>query len=235
MSLTTVLFDLDGTLLPMDQDEFVKDYFVRIAHTMAGHGYDPTEFLEALRCGIRAVMRNDGSKHNEEIFWEAAVAKFGEKILQDKALIDRFYETDFAQCRSVCGFNPAAAELVHKLQRSGFRVVLATNPVFPSLATYRRVRWAGLRPEDFELCTTYENSSFCKPDLNYYRQILEKLQLQAEECLMVGNDVGDDMVAADLGMQVFLLTDCLINRKNGDISCYPSGSFAELERYIDSI
>ena len=31
MSITTVLFDLDGTLLPMDQDVFVKDYFTRIA------------------------------------------------------------------------------------------------------------------------------------------------------------------------------------------------------------
>ena len=25
--ITTVLFDLDGTLLPMDQDLFVKSYF----------------------------------------------------------------------------------------------------------------------------------------------------------------------------------------------------------------
>lgn len=235
MQLTTVLFDLDGTLLPMDQDEFVKDYFVRIAHTMARHGYDPKKFLEALNHGIRAVMKNDGSKTNQEIFWEAAVAKFGEKILSDKPLIDRFYETDFVQCKDVCGFDPAAAALVRKLQEKGFRVVLATNPVFPAFATYRRIRWAGLEPEDFELITTYENASFCKPSLNYYRQILEKLQLQPEECLMVGNDVGDDMVAAGLGMKVFLLTDCLINRKNEDISRYPHGGFGELDAFIDTL
>jgi len=235
MQLTTVLFDLDGTLLPMDQDEFIKDYFVRIAHTMAGHGYDPKAFLEALHCGVRAVMENDGSKTNEEIFWEAAVAKFGEKILLDKPLVDRFYETDFAQCKGVCGVDPSAAALVHKLREKGFRVVLATNPVFPSVATHCRIRWAGLEPEDFELVTTYENASFCKPSLNYYRQILEKLRLQPEECLMVGNDVGDDMVAADLGMKVFLLTDCLINRKNGDISRYPHGGFGELNAFIDEL
>ena len=235
MQLTTVLFDLDGTLLPMDQDEFIKDYFVRIAHTMVGHGYDPKAFLEALHCGVRAVMENDGSKINEEIFWEAAVAKFGEKILLDKPLVDRFYETDFAQCKGVCGFDPSAAALVHKLREKGFRVVLATNPVFPSVATHCRIRWAGLEPEDFELVTTYENASFCKPSLNYYRQILEKLRLQPKECLMVGNDVGDDMVAADLGMKVFLLTDCLINRKNGDISRYPHGGFGELKAFIDAL
>ena len=235
MQLTTVLFDLDGTLLPMDQDEFIKDYFVRIAHTMAGHGYDPKAFLEALHCGVRAVMENDGSKTNEEIFWEAAVAKFGEKILLDKPLVDRFYETDFAQCKGVCGVDPSAAALVHKLREKGFRVVLATNPVFPALATHRRIRWAGLEPEDFELITTYENASFCKPSLNYYRQILEKLQLQPEDCLMVGNDVGDDMAAAGLGMKVFLLTDCLINRKNEDISRYPYGGFGGLDAFIDTL
>ena len=49
---------------------------------------------------------------------------------------------------------------------------------------------------------------------------------------MVGNDVGEDMIARDLGMQVFLLTDCLINRKEKDISVYPNGSFDELMDYI---
>ena len=232
MQLTTVLFDLDGTLLPMDQDEFIKDYFVRIAHTMVGHGYDPKAFLEALHCGVRAVMENDGSKTNEEIFWEAAVAKFGEKILLDKPLVDRFYETDFAQCKGVCGFDPSAAALVHKLREKGFRVVLATNPVFPSVATHCRIRWAGLEPEDFELVTTFEASRHCKPNPAYYQDVLDALGVMPEECLMVGNDVGEDMVAGKLGIQVFLLTDCLINKAGSDIRVYPHGSFPEFLDFV---
>ena len=51
---------------------------------------------------------------------------------------------------------------------------------------------------------------------------------------MVGNDVGDDMVAEDLGMKVFLLTDCLINKTNKNISDYNNGSFEKLLRFIDS-
>jgi len=31
----------------------------------------------------------------------------------------------------------------------GFRVALATNPIFPAIATEKRIRWAGLTPEDF--------------------------------------------------------------------------------------
>jgi FMN phosphatase YigB (HAD superfamily) len=95
--------------------------------------------------------------------------------------------------------------------------------------------WAGLDHNDFELYTTYENSCFAKPNLDYYREILGKLDLKAEECLMVGNDVSEDMVAEKLGMKVFLLTDCLLNKDNEDISKYPSGSFKELKEYIENI
>ena len=43
--ITTVLFDLDGTLLPMDQEVFVKDYFGRIAAKVAPAGYDPKRLI----------------------------------------------------------------------------------------------------------------------------------------------------------------------------------------------
>ena len=49
---------------------------------------------------------------------------------------------------------------------------------------------------------------------------------------MVGNDVGDDMVAEKIGMKVFLLTDNLINKNNEDISIYPNGGYQELIRYL---
>ena len=49
---------------------------------------------------------------------------------------------------------------------------------------------------------------------------------------MVGNDVSEDMIAAQLGMQVFLLTDCMINKDNIDISQYPHGSFDALMAFL---
>ena len=49
---------------------------------------------------------------------------------------------------------------------------------------------------------------------------------------MVGNDVGEDMIAATLGMKVFLLTDCLINKAGADIHQFPNGSFPELMEFI---
>lgn len=117
----------------------------------------------------------------------------------------------------------------------GLRVALATNPLFPAIATQARIRWTGLQPEEFEFFTTYENIGWCKPNPDYYREVLRRAGLQGEDCLMVGNDVGEDMVAAELGMKVFLLTDCLINKSGEDISVYPNGSFEELKTYVSRL
>ena len=114
-------------------------------------------------------------------------------------------------------------------------MVLATNPLFPPTATESRVRWAGLQPSDFELITVYDNSYHCKPNPAYYEDILRTIGARAEECVMVGNDAKEDMIAESLGMQVFLLTDCLINSENRDISKYPRGSFRELMEYIKTL
>lgn len=235
MSITTVLFDLDGTLLPMDQDVFVKDYFTRIAGKVAPHGYDPKQLIDMIWRGTAAMVQNDGSKTNEEAFWNYAVSVYGDQILQDKYLFDEFYEREFDKIKAVCGYHPAAAEIVHSLKEQGFRVALATNPIFPARATQWRIQWAGLQPEDFELYTTYENSVYCKPNPAYYRDILKRLNVQPEECLMVGNDVGEDLIAEQLGMQVFLLTDCVINKANADLSSYPHGNFDDLKDFLRGI
>ena len=115
----------------------------------------------------------------------------------------------------------------------GLRLGLATNPLFPEAAVRSRIKWAGLRMEDFELYTSYENINYSKPNLDYYREILNRIDVDPSECLMVGNNVDEDMIANELGINVFLLTDCLINRSNKDISKYPNGNFDDLIKYIN--
>ena len=230
-----ILFDLDGTLLPMDQDVFVKDYLGRMARFLAPHGYDPQLLVKALWAGTGAMVQNDGSTRNEDTFWRVFNGLVGKDARQDEEVFQRFYETDFQRSRDCCGHNPAAAEAVRDIKAMGYRVALATNPLFPAVATRSRTRRAGLEPQDYELVPTDETSRYSTPNLDYYREILDKLGLEGPDCLMVGNDVGEDMTAEKLGMKVFLLTDCLINRAGEDISAYPSGSFPELLAYIRSL
>ena len=235
MELTTVLFDLDGTLLPMDQEVFNRTYFKLLAAKLAPLGYEPGKLVDSIWAGTAAMVKNDGSCLNEEAFWQVFAGIYGQEALKDRGVIDSFYTQEFNQAKAACGFHPSAAKAVEVLKAAGKTVVLATNPIFPRAATESRIRWAGLEPSDFLLYTTYENAHFCKPNLRYYQEILEKIGRRPEECLMVGNDVGEDMVARQLGMEVFLLTDCLINQRSEDLSQYRRGGFPELLEVLKTL
>lgn len=232
MSIKAILFDLDGTLLPMDFDVFVKTYFGLLAKKLAPYGYEPQQLIRTIWEGTSAMLHNDGSQSNEAAFWNIFTKVYGEESRKDIPVFDSFYENEFNQVKEICGFNPQAVETVRWLKENGFRQVLATSPIFPPIATINRMAWAGISPEDFEIFTTYENCSYCKPHPNYYLNLAKQLGLSPEECLMVGNDVSDDMSAAQTGMHVFLLTDCIINKDNKDISVYPQGDFAALREFI---
>ncbi len=233
--IKVVLFDLDGTLLPMDQDIFVKAYFGGIVKKAESYGYEASDLINTIMAGTTAMVNNRGTKTNEQIFWDFYENRYGKDALKDKVIFDKFYENEFELVKKVCGYNSQAKVCVDVMKKMGYRIALATNPIFPEIATKARVRWAGFNIEDFETFTSYENSRRCKPSLDYYRDVISNLSVYPEECLMVGNDVEEDMVAEQLGMKVYLLTDCLINNHNKDISKYPNGNFDDLMDYIKSI
>lgn len=235
MNTKLILFDLDGTLLPMDQDIFVKAYFSGLAKALAPHGYDPQKLVPSIWKGTMAMISNSTEKTNEQVFWDSFDADFGEGAREDEPIFERFYIEHFDEIRAVCGYTERAAEVISRVKAKGLRVALATNPIFPAIATRKRIVWAGLSPEDFELITTYENSKRTKPHPEYYLNIAKELGVSPEECAMIGNDVGEDMVAEGLGMKVFLLTDSLINKTDKDISFFPNGSFDELLAFIEEL
>ncbi len=228
----TILFDLDGTLLPMEQDAFVKAYFGTLAKKLMPFGFEPEKLYESIWAGVRAAIKNTSDKTNEEVWWETFTACLGSITEKARDALEEYYANDFKYVQSSCGYTPKAKKTIEALKARSYRLVLATNPVFPATATHQRIGWAGLEVSDFELVTTYENSRRCKPNAEYYADILAAIGEKAENCLMVGNDVTEDMVAETLGMKVFLLTDYLINKKDVDISVYKKGSFEELMAYV---
>lgn len=233
--ITTVFFDLDGTLLPMDQDTFIKAYLGGLVKVAAPLGYDPSVLAKSIMAGTYDMYKNDGSRTNEDAFWLYMESVFGKKIIEDKYIFDEYYRTDFQKVAEVCGNTPKANEVIKQVKGKGLRVTLATNPLFPRMATESRVRWAGLDKDDFEIITTFEDYTHCKPNLDYYRDILANMGVDPEECLMVGNDVDEDMIAENLGMRVFLLTNDLINKSGTDINQFPHGGFDELKQFIENL
>ena len=120
-----------------------------------------------------------------------------------------------------------AKKSIDFIKKNGGRLIAATNPIFPFVATKRRLEWAGVSPDDFELVTTYENFGCCKPNLKYFEEICKKQDIKPEDSIMIGNDVDEDLCSAKLGFDTYLITDTIVNRDNKDYSDYKNGSFEE--------
>ena len=233
--ITTVLFDLDGTLLPMDNDKFVSGYFGLLAKKLAPYGYDKDELIPGVWKGTAAMVKNNGEKSNCDVFWRTFADALGERVYDSKVVFDEFYENEFNGAKKLCGKSEDASKLVSELKERGFRIALASNPLFPKTAQLARLEWAGIDADCFEYIASYENSAYSKPNPEYYKEIAERLGILPQECIMVGNDADEDAAAEKIGMSVFLITDDLINRSNKDISAYPHGSLNDLSKYLADI
>lgn len=234
--MDTVLFDLDGTLLPLDMDLFMEAYFRELVRKCTPLGYEPNLLVKAVLVGVEAMQANDGTLTNEERFFQAASEVVGSRVRNHKPVFRDFYLNEFHRVKDVA-VRPSslAAQCISALKAKGYQLVLATNALFPREGIYSRLEWAGLRPEDFVMITTYEDFCWAKPNLGYYREILRRIEKRPQDCLMVGNDVTEDMCVEELGMGAYLITDCLINKDNVDISRYNHGSFADFYKYVSAL
>lgn len=241
--MNTVLFDLDGTLLPMDQQAFTDTYFKALSGRFRHLNYDTVKLVNAVWMGTKAMIANDGFLTNEEIFWkvfETELSPDGRglekaELKKIERELMKFYNKDFLVTRLNTWPTPFARQCVDILKEKGYRIVVATNPIFPEVAVRQRIEWAGFDFDDFALVTTYENTCFCKPNLNYYRRILKMLDKEPVDCLMVGNDVNEDMCAFKIGIDVFLIDECLINSKGDDISMFKRGNWEAFKEYVLSL
>lgn len=233
-NIKTILFDLDGTLLPMDRDGFEKAYIGSFA-AFTNEFITPEQLGTALLSATHELVSNtEKTAVNEERFFKI-FRGYLEQDAYDKlhAAMDAYYDEHFDVVKEMTKVSNAMVESVAYLKSKGYDIILATNPIFPRVATDKRIAWAGLDLEDFKDVTRFEENHFCKPQLAYYQEIIEDNQLDPETCLMVGNDVEEDLIAAQLGMKTMLLVDDLIHRNPDEaIVCDWQGT---REAFLDKI
>ena len=236
--LNTILFDLDGTLLPMSQDAFIEDYFKRLMHKFVALGLDSGKSVKAVWAGTKAMLENDGTMSNAARFWSVFSSAYGgleDRLAEIEAETDRFYVDEFDEVKRVVTQTELSAKIISGLKDKEYTVVLATNPLFPPQAVATRLSWIGLKLEDFALHTDYLNSKYCKPNPGYYRDIFTALSVEPQQCIMVGNTVIEDMCAGQLGCETYLVTDCLENPNGDDYSIYRQGSLKEFAFWAESL
>jgi hypothetical protein len=227
-----LLFDLDGTLLPMVQDEFANSYFMQLSKKFRGTGVDTDKLLKTIEKGLMGMVLNNGRNTNEEVFWQIFEREMKMKKVDIIDRFDEFYLNEFNEIITSTSPTGIAKEIIDIAKKKGLRLFLATNPLFPRQATLNRIRWAGLNPEDFLDITTYENSHFCKPNVKYFQEIIRRNDIDLDSALMIGNDVNEDLSISSLGVKTFLVTDCLENKHELELTSDFQGTLRDLKTFI---
>jgi FMN phosphatase YigB (HAD superfamily) len=204
--LKAVLFDLDNTLIRFDEREFFEAYIPRISKVFSDL-MPPETLITKLLLSTQMLMNNKGQMSNAEYFMNSfsqGYEGYREEIW--KRFI-KFYETEFDRFQTLVSVTPGVREVFVKLKKMGVKLVIASNPIWPQIVQMKRLSWASLGDWSFELVTSIENMSYCKPHIEYYLEVCQKINEKPEGCLMVGNDPVNDLVVAKIGMKTFLVTD----------------------------
>ncbi len=206
--LRAVLFDLDGTLLDIDLDGFLRQYFAALGPVLAeitGSGVSERQGLSAVMESTSAMCSDRTKRTNREVFEARFLHLTGTDLSADAAAqrIGAFYADEFPSLKGGHAPRPGAAAAVKAARDSGLVVALATNPIFPLQAIRERMRWAELDESWFDVVTSYENMNACKPDARYFADVARLLDVSPEECLMVGDDAALDLPAGRVGMRTF--------------------------------
>lgn len=229
-----IFFDLDGTLLPIDMDDFIKAYFAALRTFAQARGFDPDTFLAALLAGTHA-MTEEGAGTNADRFWGVFEERAGVPADTLHELLDEYYRTSFDDLGALCAPAPDAARAVAVLKAKGYPLYLTTMPLFPLIAVEKRLAWAGIPADAFERITVYDNSTSTKPHLAYYRENVAAAGVDAHDILMVGNNTREDLAALELGLDGYLVTDWLLDPDGYDLSTVRHGSLADFARFAESL
>jgi FMN phosphatase YigB (HAD superfamily) len=231
--MDTIIFDLDGTLLPIDMEQFLGQYF-NILSKKCAHIAEEKVFKKALWQSTEYMIDNrESHKTNENAFMEDFCPRIQITVDEIAPVLEEFYQSEFKTLKNTTKALEPVKKMIHSLKEKGYTLVIATNPLFPRQAILHRIHWAGLNPEDFDFITDYETMHYCKPHIEFYDEVISRIRKEPKECLMIGNDVQEDLVAARLGMKTFLVEDNIINRSDMEIISDYRGTYQELFQFVE--
>lgn len=206
-----IFFDLDATLLTMSQKEFEHEYFATLTKKVIQNGFDGEKFQTTLWKCVKAMWTNPGNSTNEELFWEVLLKSYPNQKDVFEPIFIEFYNNEYNEIKHIVKPNKYVRQIVDYAKQNFEYVVLATNPFFPANGVKNRMAWNGLDYNEFDYVTSYENSHYSKPDKRYYKEIMSKLNLKPQDCIMVGNNELEDYITAkSIGMQAILAGEFII-------------------------
>jgi len=200
--LRCLLFDLDGTLLDIDGEQFLDDYVAALAPYFQRWA-DVDVFTRSVMAASVPIFGLHPHETNGEVFRNHLSRHLGMAPSVVDETMGRFHREAMDAMPIRRGPIADARPCVEAALRGGFQVAVATTPIYQPAVVALRLRWAGLEDIPWSLVTHSENMHTCKPDVDYFAEAASLLGIPPTQCLMIGDDRLQDMPAAKCGMHVY--------------------------------
>jgi HAD superfamily hydrolase (TIGR01549 family) len=227
--IKAVLLDLDDTLI-ISQTAAMFPEYLRVLGVSGQEFLPPAQFSQHVYSSyVAALSEYDPAQTLINRFF----AKFADSLESNQATLraffNQFYTTDYpAIVTQFVTSQPEAVTLVRWLRQQGYKLVVATNPAMPETTVVQRLAAGGLSPTDFDLVTALENMHFGKPQPEYYEEILVRLDIEAGEAIMVGDDWDNDIgPALAAGLSTYWLTSGAEPKPEHTVRVDGNGSFSQ--------
>ena len=199
MTYTDLIFDLYGTLVDIHTEEnaFVWDH-TAIYFGFYGAHYTGEELKRAFRTAMAAREAKAGQSYEcfpdipfeqvmAQLFREKGVVENADTLGVNGAQLFRILSMEY-----ICLY-PGVLEALDYLRKKGHRLWLLSNAQQVFTAYELRHLELGQQLDGIYLSSDY---GCRKPDLRFYRALMEEQALDVSCCLMIGNDRETDIAGA---------------------------------------
>ncbi|NPV57373.1 MAG: HAD hydrolase-like protein [Anaerolineae bacterium] len=235
MSLS-ILFDLDDTLLINRMDVFLPAYIQALNDKF--HLPQPELLPTALSAATQAMLRNSSPYRTLEETFNGTFYPMINSLPEDHSeQVNDFYLNEYPKLRPITRQIPGVHQLLANCAAQGHTVAIATNPLFPKIATMQRIHWAGLVPDEIPiaLVSTFEDFHFSKPHIEYYLEMLYRLN-SPDRAVMIGNDFQDDIVPPNkIGMPTYYIDDKPGELPPGFHPLSTSGTLGGISQWLETV
>lgn len=199
MQYTDLIFDLYGTLVDIhtEEDDLVWEKTALYFGFYGAH-YTPAELRSAF--GEAMARREAKAGQSYECFPDIPFEQVMAELFLAKGVRQNAQAlgVQAAQLFRICSIEyirlyPGVEEALEKLRSKGFRLWLLSNA--QAIFTAYELKHLGLGPQLDGICLSSDYGCR-KPDVRFYRGLLQEQGLDAARCLMIGNDRQTDIAGA---------------------------------------
>jgi len=207
--IEAVLLDLDNTLIHNPDHQFALAFMQCIDEHFQKY-LGVKDISSGFRKGIKALSSQIHRNTNTKVMIETLVDETQLSLGKIQETYQSFYVESYPTLQHHVSPVAKATNLIEYLFEHDMSLIIATNPLYPTIAIQQRLVWAGLEKylDNFTLVTSSDNMHTCKPNIGYYSEILDRIKLPAKQCLMIGDSLRNDIKPAkQLSMQTYHIAD----------------------------